>query len=219
MKVNTDGVLLGALAQASKPSGILDIGTGTGVIAMMLAQRFSTPGIEAVETDMQAAETARQNFQVCRYSDRLALYPYSFQDFSKLYPCRKYDLVVSNPPFFTNSLKNPDNQKRIARHAEHSFFSELVAFIAGHLSISGRAYLIVPPAAATAIAGEAETLNLNVQHRIDISSYGSRSAHRQIIGLGFGDSIVKIEDFIIYETEKVYTEQYRKALKDFLTIF
>ena len=104
MKVNTDGVLLGALVQATDPQSILDIGTGTGVIALMLAQRFSVAEIEAIEIDQAAYETALMNFNNLRFSNRLKAHNNSFQKFSVEQPDKRYDLIVSNPPFFLNSL-------------------------------------------------------------------------------------------------------------------
>src|SRR5687768_4750199 len=95
MKINTDGVLLGALVKSENPVSILDIGTGTGVIALMLAQRFSGANIDAIEIDAMASETAMQNFLNSRFSDRLKVYPHSFQNFSLEHPFKKYDLIVS----------------------------------------------------------------------------------------------------------------------------
>src|SRR3569832_358514 len=105
MKINTDGVLLGALADANSPKTILDIGTGTGVIALMLAQRFTRAKIDAVEIDEQATETAVRNFADSPLAERLTVYPFGFVDFFDKYPGRRYDLIVSNPPFYINSLK------------------------------------------------------------------------------------------------------------------
>ena len=107
MKINTDGVLLGALVEADHPKSILDIGTGTGVIALMLAQRFANAQIDAVEIDPSAAETARRNFANSPFAERLNLFPVGFGEFFDQYPDKKYDLVVSNPPFYINSLKSP----------------------------------------------------------------------------------------------------------------
>src|SRR4051812_29048264 len=95
MKINTDGVLLGALANADKPEQILDIGTGTGVIALMLAQRFSNAQIDAVEIDLDAAATAQRNFKASAFADRLYTYGSSFEDFFNHHPEKRYDLIIS----------------------------------------------------------------------------------------------------------------------------
>src|ERR1700733_3404653 len=105
MKINTDGVLLGAITQADDPKTILDIGTGTGVIALMLAQKFANAQIDAVEIDESAAKTAGRNFENAIFNDRLNIYPSGIRTFFEGHPENKYDLIVSNPPFYINSLE------------------------------------------------------------------------------------------------------------------
>jgi tRNA1Val (adenine37-N6)-methyltransferase len=219
MKVNTDGVLLGALLPTVEPRSILDIGTGTGVIALMLAQRNQGAQIDAVEIDDDAAETAHSNFKESIYSDRLKLYHSSFEKFSCNFLDQKYDLIVSNPPFFTNALHNPDRKKLIARHASNSLFNDLTTFVRQHLTVSGRGYFILPNDAAKEIIKQADVKGLYLQHEISIHSSRSKPHHRTIIGLGFENTQTIEESFVIYEAEKVHSEQYRKALKEFLTIF
>ncbi|RYG02447.1 MAG: methyltransferase domain-containing protein, partial [Chitinophagaceae bacterium] len=145
MKINTDGTLLAVLSEKRNTTSILDIGTGTGVVALMLAQRYPDALVDAVEIDKSAADTAQKNFTNSVFSSRLTLYPASFQDFSVNQPLKKYDLIVSNPPFFINSLKNPDQQKQTARHTDSQFFEELVNFAFKHLQPEGIFTLILPP--------------------------------------------------------------------------
>jgi tRNA1Val (adenine37-N6)-methyltransferase len=103
MKINTDGVLLGASANHPAPKIILDIGTGTGVIALMLAQRFPSANIHAVEIDEQAAETAGKNFQLSVFNDRLTINNIAIEQYSH---SGQFDLIVYNPPFFFYFLKS-----------------------------------------------------------------------------------------------------------------
>ena len=219
MKVNTDGVLLGALAQSDKQASVLDIGAGTGVISLMLAQRFSEAQIDAVEIDEQAAQTAQANFKNSKFDKRLKLFSTSFQLFSNAYPEKKYDLIISNPPFFTDSLKNPDKQKQLARHTDVGLFGDLIQFCNQHLQANGVCYLILPLKAAKQVIEEGLKSRLHLQQVISISSSYKKQAHRQIIRLGFTNERLQDESFIIYESEKVYTDEYKNALKDFLTIF
>lgn len=219
MKINTDGVLLGALAQSENPSSILDIGTGTGVIALMLAQRFPSANIEAIEIDASASDTAGLNFLNSKFSNRLKVYQHSFQNFSLEHPVKKYDLIVSNPPFFTNSLKNPDSQKQLARHTSETLFKELVVFAKKHLTTRGICYFILPLEGSKQIIEEGLKQQFKLRHSINISSSESKSAHRQIISLGFEDLKNIEQSFMIYQSEKVYSVEYKNALKDFLTIF
>lgn len=219
MKVNTDGVLLGALAQTKNPISILDIGTGTGVIALMLAQRFPLSNVDAVEIDLQAAETAKANFLLSSFSSRLIVYPNSFQEYSSQNPDKRYDLIVSNPPFFSNSFKNPDKKKEIARHTTDLLFDELVMFAVNHLNSTGVCSFILPPDAAKKVIKTGLQYNLNLHHIINIRSSLSKLFHRQIIRLGFEQLETQQEDFTIYQDENVYTAQYINTLKNFLTIF
>ena len=144
MKINTDGVLLGALADEDEPQHILDIGTGTGVIALMLAQRFAYARIDAVEMDKTAAQTARANFKNSKFNDRLALYAHSFESYFENHSQKKYDLIVANPPFYINSLASPQAKKNMAKHADVDFFENLVKAVAAHLTDTGSFWLILP---------------------------------------------------------------------------
>lgn len=219
MKINTDGVLLGALASADSPEKILDIGTGTGVIALMLAQRFGKAQTDAVEIDKEAAVTAGKNFRHSRFAERLHLYGGSFRDYFKNAAAGKYDLIVSNPPFFLNSLKNTDRQKHTARHTDHNFFSDMLSMGANHLNKDGHISLILPPETAAAITTYATTAGLYVEGETAISSFPDAVPHRQIITFGFNGTEIARKSFVIYQREKQYSAQYQQALKDFFTIF
>ncbi|MDB5138484.1 MAG: methyltransferase protein, partial [Mucilaginibacter sp.] len=107
MKINTDGVLLGAIIEANGSERVLDIGTGTGVIALMLAQKYVNAKIDAVEIDADAAQTAERNFKGSPFAERLKLYASGFESYFDQCPDCKYDLILSNPPFYIDSLKSP----------------------------------------------------------------------------------------------------------------
>lgn len=114
MKVGTDAVLLGSWAQPENPGRILDIGTGCGIIALMMAQRTEAY-IDAVEIDQQAAEEAHKNAKNSPWPARINIFHSSFQSFSEKSEIL-YDLIISNPPFFSNSLKSPDKNRNLSRH-------------------------------------------------------------------------------------------------------
>lgn len=122
MKINTDGVLLAAYLDSENPKRILDIGAGTGVIALMLAQRFPEASVEAVEINPEAAACTLRNFNSSPFASRLKVY---CMDFNAFLPTQPYDLLVTNPPFFINSLKNEVAEKTTARHASSTFFEAL----------------------------------------------------------------------------------------------
>lgn len=119
MKVGTDGVLLGAWAQQKHARTILDIGTGSGLIALMLAQRFQEAEITGIDIDPSAAKQASDNFRLSPWSHRMHarcidLHTFSLED-------GHFDLIVSNPPYFSASLKNPNQQRATARHVAQLF--------------------------------------------------------------------------------------------------
>ena len=219
MKVNTDGVLLGALVGAVAPAAVLDIGTGTGVIALMLAQRFPLANIHAVEIDAAAAQTAKRNFKVSAFRDRLKIFSLDFKDFFDQYPKNRYDLMVSNPPFHLHSLKPATRAKILARHTDEDFFKDLLKKVAEHLTEKGTCQLILPLQAANVVKALLTDYGLYLQKLIIIRSFAETDAHREILTFGRNNNGIVYDDLIIYSKPKVYSDEYRELLKDFLTIF
>lgn len=219
MKINTDGVLLGALTEANNPQRILDIGTGTGVIALMLAQRFTESKIEAVEIDEAAATTADRNFKTSKFAERLTGYHSGFQGYFQQNPGRKYDLIVTNPPFYIHSLKSPGESKSVAKHTDEQFFDSLLNNTSKHLTQTGLLWLILPVNTSEVVQNIAANYRLHLHSQINISSYPHSEPHRHIVALSLHDSPTINSDFTIYEEPKKYTAQYESALKDFFTIF
>lgn len=219
MKINTDGVLLGALADANKPLSIVDIGSGTGVIALMLAQRFPDAQIDAVEIDEIAAKTASTNFENSPFSDRLTLYPSGFEIFFEVHRDKKYDLIVSNPPFYINSLKSPGIKKTLAKHADDGFFDQLIQNVTTHLTADGVFWLILPTDTALLVKQLALDYGLHLQKTVYVHSFETDVAHREILAWGFEDRKTVEERLVIYDEPKVYSKPYQVLLKDFLTIF
>jgi tRNA1Val (adenine37-N6)-methyltransferase len=215
MKVNTDGVLLGALADGANANQILDIGAGTGVIALMLAQRFPEAKIDAVEIDGQAAETAVKNFTNSKFTERLHLFAGDFVNINK----GKYDLIVSNPPFFIDSLTSAKENKTLARHTDSSFFERLVSFAADTLSDKGICQLILPLTTAELVKQLLPVNGLYLQSITHVKSFKGDIPHREIISFGREEITIQESEVVIYDAPKVYTAQYAALLKDFLTIF
>lgn len=220
MKVNTDAALLGALAEVNYPRRILEIGTGTGVIALMIAQRYPGSVIDAIEIDERTSRTAALNFRNSPFADRINLIVSSFEQYLSLVPGRKYDLIVSNPPYFINSLKSRDQAKSLAKHSDIQFFEDLISGSAEHLSQQGLLYLILPVDTAklvTTISTEQSTLN--VQGKILMHSFPASDPYRCILVLGLDRRELAVQKFVIYESQNVYSVEYRILLKDYLTIF
>lgn len=217
MKINTDGVLLGAYVQVNNPYRILDIGTGTGVIALMLAQRFQDANIDAVEIDIEAYQTSLNNFKHSPFASRIQGNLGSFEDLQK---ANKYDLIVSNPPFYTNSLHNPDARKKIARHADFDFFKNLIDFAKTNLSDNGQLDLILPNELAEYVINEGKRQGLHLIKLVAIKSFSDSEVIRNIISLSRQTTeAFKKEEFVIYQEKGVYSEAYRTILKPFFLAF
>lgn len=212
MKINTDGVLLAASAFHNQPKNILDIGTGTGVIALMLAQRFAEAKVDAVEIDFQAAETAKMNAKQSIFSNRITVYHSAFQNFET---DLKYDLIVSNPPFFVNDLRNEQERKGIARHAVEDFFEVLVTKSKSMLSENGSLWLVLPVKQAAKVEKIGDGIGLSVSEKIYIHSDSAKATFRMMICLGKQNANLVERDFYIYESLKVHTQAYKDLLKDF----
>lgn len=218
MKVGTDGVLLGGWASHSSPTRILDIGTGTGLIALMLAQRFSGAFIEAVEVDDKAAVQAGENFKGSSFSDRLRVCHSSIQNFERE---EKYDLIVSNPPFFSNSLVNPDNQKEIARHQSTLLVDELFAVVAKRLSENGVFCLVWPSSQSEGVEEVAQALGLHCIEECTVESYPGGPRKRTL--LKFAKALREKERsvFTIHSEKgkQPYSAAFKSLLKEFYLEF
>ncbi len=212
MKINTDGVLLAALVESEGPKRILDIGTGTGVLALMMAQRFENAKVEAVEIDEQASATASRNFQSSVFSNRLLLNNTAIEHYNN---SNKFDLIISNPPFFVNDLKNAEERKGIARHTDEEFFEALINKVAQLLNEKGLFWFILPLKQAKNLIESANRHGLQVTRKIHLHSDESKPAFRWIVCLSRAVLPIAVTNFYIYKSEKVYTSAYQDLLKDF----
>ncbi|QIX63208.1 methyltransferase [Hymenobacter sp. BT18] len=147
MKVSTDACVLGAVVDISHAKRILDIGTGTGLLALMAAQRNPGAQIEAIEIDLAAAAQAAANAAACSWSHRLHIRALSLSAYAATQP-DSFDHILCNPPFFRHSLRSPDDRRTTARHAAEDTlsFGELAGFAAAHLTPAGRLTVLLPPA-------------------------------------------------------------------------
>ena len=212
MKINTDGVLLAALVEARCPEYILDIGTGTGVLALMMAQRFENAKVEAVEIDELAAATAGSNFQNSVFSDRLTINNIAIEQFNT---AQKFDLIISNPPFFINDLKNKEEKKGIARHTKEQFFHDLVTKIVQLLTEKGSFWFILPIKQAELLINSAAEKSLYPTKIIMLHSDSGKPAFRWIVCLNAQEKSTEKSHFYIYESEKNYTAAYKALLSGF----
>ncbi|MBF9252416.1 methyltransferase [Pontibacter sp. 172403-2] len=166
MKVCTDSCLFGAYADVAQAQHILDIGAGTGLLSLMVAQR-SKASIDAVEIDAAAQQQAQENFAASPWADRLHLYPASLQEFATNNR-QAYDVILSNPPFFLSSLKSADTAKNTAKHTGDLLFEDILAFAQKHLALAGKLYLLLPPAEAAHFAVLAQAHNLYLTDMLEV---------------------------------------------------
>ncbi len=184
MKVGTDGVLLGAWCQVDgRPRTALDIGTGTGLLALMIAQRCADCRVDAVEIDAGSFRQACANFEASPWRERITAYHSSIQDSTAAGGHGEYDLVISNPPYFENSLQSPDSGRTAARHTVGLTYEELIECAAACLSADGTFAVILPHTAAERFRTPAERAGLYLHRRTDVRPKPGVQPHRSLLAL------------------------------------
>lgn len=214
MKVGTDGVLLGALSCCGKrPRRILDIGTGTGLVALMMAQRFGEAEIDAVEIDVDAAEQARENFDRSPFAARLHI---EHIDVAQYDAEVKYDLIVSNPPYFIDSLQAPDAKRNIARHAVTLDSDTFAQAIARLLDDEGECAVVYPADAIEILKTSLKRHNLNAKQITYVKPNEQKAAKRVVATFVKQRECLCEEKEIVMEKERhVYTDDFHALVKDF----
>lgn len=219
MKVGMDGVLLGAWADPSGAERILDIGTGTGLIALMMAQKNSLAQIDAIEVDPEAFEEAVLNCQHSPWNDRIKLNLCSFQEFAERIN-QKYDLIVSNPPFFTNGVKAPLENRAQARHSDSLPLEVLISGAMNILSENGRIALVLPIESLPEIGVLANSNKLFISRLCRVTPNPIKPAFRILIELINVECTIQVENLMIeFEKHHDYTPEYKELTKDFYLKF
>ena len=219
MKVGMDGVLLGAWANASGAKRILDIGTGTGLIALMMAQKNHAAQIDTIEIEPEAFREAIENTQQSPWNDRIHCEMISFQEFAEQ-TIWKYDLIVSNPPFFANGLKTPLESRTKARHSDSLPLRVLVSGAAGLLSSNGRIALILPVEYLQEIQQLACSSQLYVSRLCRVKPNPQKPDFRILMELTRIECFIKEENLMIeFEKHHDYTPEYKELTKDFYLKF
>jgi tRNA1Val (adenine37-N6)-methyltransferase len=216
MKISTDAVLLGALATATNPQKILDVGTGTGVIALMLAQRFAGADIQAVELDHLAAYQARYNFENSPFAGRLVLWEGRFQDFQIL---QKFDLIVSNPPYFPDHLKSPDAQRNLALHTDGLPFAALIHHVSMALASNGTFWVILPTRQMQDLEKIAQRYSLYPSQRFTVQDNPAKPIMREILGFEWQKNECMTNQIFLKEESGEFHGSYKALISGFLLNF
>jgi tRNA1Val (adenine37-N6)-methyltransferase len=216
MKVNTDGVLLGAWADVDGAETILDIGSGTGVIALMMAQRNGNAVIDAVDIDRDAFAQAVDNFINSLWSERLYAHHTSLQDY---FPDKKYDLIISNPPYFIDDYKTENHQKNIAKHSISLSYQELISGINRLLSDTGSAALVLPVFNLHLFESLASEQKLFVVKLTEVIAVEGKPPYLVLIKLGKEQIEYSKRIIVIQNEEGIFTKEYKALTKEFYLKF
>ena len=218
MKVGTDGVLLGAWCSLENyPKTILDIGTGTGIISLMLAQRSSAISIDGVEIDKSAFEQTVDNFENSDWSDRLYCYNTSFQKFAdeSNNEAIKYDLIVSNPPFYKEDYITKNISRNKARFSQFLSFKELIQGVSKILSKSGFFSTIIPFKEESAFIGLAQQNSLFLNKLCRVKGNKNSEIKRCLLTFSFNKKETKETNLIIENSRHKYTKEYVELTNSF----
>ena len=212
MKVGTDGIMLGAWANANSPQTILDVGTGTSLLALMMAQRYPQASVDALEIDEASALEAANNVQTSPFTNRVHVTHTSLQTFAQHTPNR-YDLIISNPPFF-----NAGVARNTARHTHALPHEDLILGVKKLLNKKGQFCLILPKKEGEGFIKLASNHNLYLAEKINVKPKPCKPIERLLLRFSKRNTDIPIENELIIEEEgekRIYTKKYIELTKAF----
>lgn len=208
-RVGTDAVLLGALANVSEAKKVLEIGTGTGIISLMLAQRNPEAKILAIDINSEAVNISQTNFINSPFSDRIKS---QLQDLKNFETEEKFDLIISNPPYFEINSSEKDI---LARQRLELNFSDLIKKSSQLLSENGLFSIIIPIDSEKEFNQICSNNNLFLQRKVIIKGIKTSEPKRLVLEYSFKNSEAKIENFVIEKAPRIYSDEYLELTKDF----
>lgn len=215
MKIGTDGVLLGAWVSVNHhPFSVLDIGAGTGILALQMAQRTDAELIDAIEIDEDAYEQCVENFENSDWSDRLFCYHASLEEFVDEID-DQYDLIISNPPFYSENYKPNERSRDIARFTDALPFEELVESASRLLNENGVFAVVIPKKSESELSIIAAEFKLFPKRICYVKGHQNSEEKRVLMEFSFNKTNPIIEHLIIEKTRHNYTEEYKNLVKDF----
>lgn len=216
--IGTDSILIGAWADLTDVRKVLDIGTGTGIIALMMAQRLSDQtdySVDAVEIDANAAQCAQENFMASPWNKHLAINTLSIQEFAQSRPLSQYDLIISNPPFFNNSLLSPNLERQQARSTVTLNFEDLLNAVSTLLRPKGRFCVILPTLEGRQLYEMAACMGLYYTAITAVIGKEGKPTERLMIQLERNPYFHKKDRLVIYGLDGKHTKDYQDLTKDF----
>lgn len=211
-RIGTDAVLLGAWVNVADTTRILDIGTGTGVIALMLAQRTAdTVIIDGIEIQPTDAARARDNAEQSKWKHRIQITQASLQAFDST----QYDLIVTNPPFFINSLKPSSDGRTMVRHTDSLSFDDLIRHTNRLLSDTGVFALILPPKEAALFRIKANLAGLYPSRQCEVRSRPGKAVERVMIEFQRVPCPVKNQTLVLHEDGTQRSPEYHDLTREF----
>ncbi|MFC0603129.1 tRNA1(Val) (adenine(37)-N6)-methyltransferase [Winogradskyella pulchriflava] len=215
MKIGTDGVLLGAWTSLkNNPFSVLDIGAGTGVLSLMIAQRSHAENIEALEIDTDAYEQCSENFENSPWADRLFCYHASLLEFVEEIE-DAYDLIICNPPFYSEDYKTDNTSRDLARFNDSMPFEHLVYAVANLLSDTGIFSAVIPFKEEEKFIELASKVGLFINRTLHVKGNPDSEIKRSFLEFSFNKTKIEISELIIETERHQYTEDYISLTKDF----
>lgn len=214
MKVGADGVTLGAWADVNNAQEVLDVGCGTGLLALMVAQRNVRSSITAIEIDINCVKQAFGNCNQSPFCNRIDVHHIALQKFTEV-SNQKFDLIISNPPYFNQSLKSPNHSRNIARHADALPHADLITAAKKLLKQSGRLCLILPILEGKAFISLAEKNSLFCTKKVSVFPNTKKAANRMLLEFRCVFSDTETYNIVVEKERGIYTEEYTDWVREF----
>lgn len=217
LKVCTDSCFFGAWVASQigskdlSPKNILDIGTGTGLLSLMLAQK-TTVQIDAVELDINAYHQASENFKTSAWSNQLTAF---YSDIKTFNPPHKYDLIISNPPFFQNDLLSKNNEKNASKHDSTLTLEELIEVVKNLLNAEGKFAVLLPWQRADDFEKSAELISLFAESKVQVKQTPAHNYFRTMLLFEKENIVTKKESVTIKNNDNAYSKEFAELLKDY----
>ena len=219
MKVGTDSVILGAWTPAYEPQRILDIGAGTGILSLMMAQTFPTASIHSIEIDPETAEECKQNITLSPWKERISVFQMDIRNFSPS-STNNYDLILSNPPFFSENTYSPNRKRSLARANDFLPFAQLLSCVSRLLSPQGTFSVVIPYKEEASFLQEALHFSLYPYKKLYLKGTYSSPIKRSFLLLSRQQVTQILTKLLIVEKERhQYTEEYQELTKNFYLKF